>query len=136
MRLKEDHYKCCFSKRTLADIDVNSVLAECDVLHGLVETFSLLDTLLWAIVWPAGIEKMNKTLSNNFVMEEELQVREKNADGGEKVKNLTKMLSYKSDGKDGKTLGGTLKAFTRDTNIEGVNNAGRSEGRVRRLEQG
>ena len=87
MRLKEDHYKCCFSKRTLADIDVNSVLAECDVLHGLVETFSLLDTLLWAIVWPAGIGKMNKTLSNNFIMEEDLEVREKDAEGGENVKN-------------------------------------------------
>ena len=29
-------------------------------------------------------------------------------------------------------MGGTLKSFSRDTNIEGVNNAGRSEGRVRR----
>ena len=31
-----------------------------------------------------------------------------------------------------KTVGGTLKAFTRDTNIEGVNNAGRSQGQFRR----
>ena len=66
---------------------MNSVLAECDVLHGLVETSSLLKRLLWAIVWPAGIEIMNKTLSNNFIMEEDLEVREKNAEGGENVKN-------------------------------------------------
>merc|ERR1711936_164298 len=53
---------------------------------------------------------MNSTLSNNFVVER--------GDEG--------------DYKNPKTMGGTLKSFSRDTNIEGVNNAGRSEGRVRR----
>ena len=35
----------------------------------------------------AGIENMNKTLSNNFVMVKDLQVQEKDVDGGEDVKN-------------------------------------------------
>ena len=80
---------------------------------------------------------MNSTLSNNFVMEKDVgeDVASKIFEGNSKKICLAYSAPYhycNYKGKEKKTAGSTLKSFTRDTNIEGVNNAGRSDGRVRR----
>ena len=82
----------------------------------------------------------NETLSNNFVTEKE--GGEGNAGKYEVAGELHQAeipLFYPKDNnwwhldvRGRKTVGGTLEAFTRDTNIEGVNNAGRSQGQFRR----
>ena len=82
----------------------------------------------------------NETLSNNFVTEKEGGAGNagKYEVAGKLHQAEISLFHHKDnnwwhlDVRGRKTVGGTLKAFTRDTNIEGVNNAGRSQGQFRR----